>query len=871
MFFLDKSVKNFGENMTNQGKYILTGGIFLSLLIHAGKKRNSARNKLNGEKDKYVESDFLENLIKIVCPNFGMPKGKTSTTETSDYKLCKVPNAAFWPFDNSVIIENFDKGFRDNYAEYVQRMHNFVNRFIDTVNMKGWLVNAILTILSKDAKYNNELFYIDSSSKPYTLDELLNLDEYELEPFLLGIWHFIIMNRPDNTLGIDTFDAIHESGVSHTKRKLNQNIGASWIKDIKIKLLQNEINILNPQNENTEGDIDSLINYSNPPATHNSVKAIPAFEDYIKNAEAKYSQLKTLLYNDTPRDFYDFYVCNNIFHRIYKRNRYYRHKKIEQATAKKIQEISNFTIITGTGGMGKSMMMRHLFLNTLDNIDETNKMPIFISLKDYNDDKKRLIDYIFEKFESLGGTSSLIEFTRLLSNGSFLLLLDGLDEIKSDYRSAFEQELDVFADRYSDNMFIISSRPVGSFVSLNRFTLLELSPFSEEQAIELIDKLDFRPDAPEIKEKFRTDLSNFLYKTHREFIQNPLLLSIMLMTYEQFAEIPSKMHVFYKEAYLTLSQKHDANKGAYKRVLKTGLTAENFSKYFAEFCAQSYYAEKFEFTETQFEEIFNNLKVHNKFNEKISAADFMADLTDNMCLMFYEGGRFHFTHRSFQEYFCALYFSTQMDKNLERIGDFFNSRKGRHYSDNTFSMLYDMIPEKIEEYIFKPYLISFFEHCDSKDGYWEYLRQMYPTIRFEIGETPIYAVNEACSYLYRFITEMKHFNANLRYISFPEYDDFNVAKWTDLKAESEEDDLVSYEEVPADYVNRYGEPEIIGWSYEIDVDYALENEDEYPELFDLLNDDEFPLKREYLAAREYTEKLTQEPDRDESNLFDFLN
>ena len=97
------------------------------------------------------------------------------------------------------------------------------------------------------------------------------------------------------------------------------------------------------------------------------------------------------------------------------------------------------------------------------------------------------------------------EFSELLEVGKCLLLFDGLDEIRSDFRKTFELQLDLFADKYTDNMFIISSRPTGPFVSLNRFTVLELCPFSKKQALMLIDKLDFRPDEPTIKKRFREE------------------------------------------------------------------------------------------------------------------------------------------------------------------------------------------------------------------------------------------------------------------------------------------------------------------------------------------------------------------------------
>ena len=115
------------------------------------------------------------------------------------------------------------------------------------------------------------------------------------------------------------------------------------------------------------------------------------------------------------------------------------------------------------------MMMRHLLLDAADNFDDLNKVPIFIPLKDYDSTYRGIVEYIYEKYESLGGKGNMKEFSELLEVGKCLLLFDGLDEIRSDFRKTFELQLDLFADKYTDNMFIISSRPTGPFVSLNRF------------------------------------------------------------------------------------------------------------------------------------------------------------------------------------------------------------------------------------------------------------------------------------------------------------------------------------------------------------------------------------------------------------------
>lgn len=125
------------------------------------------------------------------------------------------------------------------------------------------------------------------------------------------------------------------------------------------------------------------------------------------------------------------------------------------------------------------------------------------------------------------------------------------------------------------------------------------------------------------------------------------------------------MHIFYREAFLALSQKHDASKGAYKRILKKGLSTDRFADYFAELCSRSYHDEKFELNETEFAKYYEELKEREKEQNKITTIeDFSYDLSTNICLMYFEGGKYHFTHRSFQEYFCALYFQSKKIKIL---------------------------------------------------------------------------------------------------------------------------------------------------------------------------------------------------------------
>ena len=204
---------------------------------------------------------------------------------------------------------------------------------------------------------------------------------------------------------------------------------------------------------------------------------------------------------------------------------------------------------------------------------------------------------------------------------------------------SFEKELDVFIKTWSETPVIITSRPINQFISYNKFLLCDILPLEKEQSVELIEKLEFWDT--EAKKNFIVALKNRLYESHRQFASNPLLL------------------------YETMSRLHDATKGSYRRKLHTKLSPEDFAKYFAEFCARTYRDQIIEFDKTQFCSYMKMVMDRApKEHAKIPPRNFLSDLTDNLCIMYKAGEKYYFIHRSFQEYFTAVYFASGFDTKL---------------------------------------------------------------------------------------------------------------------------------------------------------------------------------------------------------------
>ena len=100
-----------------------------------------------------------------------------------------------------------------------------------------------------------------------------------------------------------------------------------------------------------------------------------------------------------------------------------------------------------------------------------------------------------------------------------------------------------------------------------------------------------------IKALFVKKLDTGLYETHKEFLRNPLLTLMMLITLEQFAEIPAKIHLFYEHAFEALFRWHDVTKsGGFQRKRHVSIALDDYRRLFSYFCTISYMKEAFRFT-----------------------------------------------------------------------------------------------------------------------------------------------------------------------------------------------------------------------------------------------------------------------------------
>ena len=364
-------------------------------------------------------------------------------------------------------------------------------------------------------------------------------------------------------------------------------------------------------------------------------------------------------------------------------------------------------------------------------MEVTNFIPVFIELRSLNtleNKELNISNLIFKTLVSNGFRLERKYFDDSLEQGAYIIFLDGFDEIHHDKKASITKEIKVFCERYASNQVFVSSRPSTEFIGWSDFSEFESLPLTKEQALSLINKIDFDETAKSI---FSEELDKKLYKKYKSFASNPLLLTIMLLTFQKHASIPERLNDFYEEAFVTLFNVHDATKDSFVRDIRSGLSCEDFKLVFSYICFKSYFKGEYEFSETRLHELINSAK--EKFKDKFSfnVDDFQEDLVHSVCMLVKEGLEYRFSHRSFQEYFSAWYTCKLPDITQEKLLDGWLRESSTIQTDSYFYMLFDLQNEKVNYIILKPVMENIIKLYE-KEGLLIFLKTLFD--RFSIEE-----------------------------------------------------------------------------------------------------------------------------------------
>jgi hypothetical protein len=400
--------------------------------------------------------------------------------------------------------------------------------------------------------------------------------------------------------------------------------------------------------------------------------------NYLRSNYSKCETIRTLLKRDDPVLIENVYVSPQFI---------INHRKFNSESLLRLNaKAEKPVVVTGPAGCGKSVFLKWSFRQAIE--QGHTYYPVFFEIRSIpTNHVGGLLDAMFNSIASYSEGFTRDQFNFGLNRGLFYLMIDALDEASISLRDGLSKEIFEIHRKYPKCPLLVTSRPNIEFGYWEGFTEAHLQPFDKKACIKYISKIEF--DAERKKDFLEAIERESLFESHGEFLSNALLASMMLLTYDELAEIPERRHIFYKKCFDVLVREHDFSKGKYRRNLESRLDHTNIERVFQIFCTFSYLDSKYEFSMTEFRSYLSDALQYCDLKADLDAL--IHDYCESISVIQRDGDYFEFIHRSFQEYFYARF--CIMDTNnalVEKALEVFS--RGRDTS--ILDMVYDMDPDK---------------------------------------------------------------------------------------------------------------------------------------------------------------------------------
>ena len=489
------------------------------------------------------------------------------------------------------------------------------------------------------------------------------------------------------------------------------------------------------------GNADDLVKNYYKPEAH-----IISFPEYADRTKAKYEKTETPFSDGEERLLEDVYVCNILSSRLAAtKNRHSRtqEKTILDANLDLIAEYSKRVILVANGGMGKSMMLQHLFLESIHKHLKTGLLPILIELRDFSENNDLFNEYIVRTAKTYDRSLTCKKLEELMSSGKCQILMDGADEIDPSDVNAFQRQIVKLADRYPYNQYVVASRECDIIKAVKGFSKLYLRPFNREQSSTLINNLLVDSEDETIRDEIINYIEGDFLQKHKVFASNPMLLTFVIMKYPIVDSFQGKKRLFYRTVYDAIACGHDEAKRGYSRVFRSAQNSEEFTKVFRELCAVTYIKHEVEFDLDTFDEYFRNLVTKASLeNPKImTCKNFIHDACAIACMMYEDDIKLLYIDPGFQEYLFAQHYFSAAPEELETLGQtLWDVAETEFDGNDAFEMLNEFSSEKFERYFLKPYLHNIFNGKSEITEFIFFLRYGYREFEYQVVDTDIVAV-----------------------------------------------------------------------------------------------------------------------------------
>lgn len=362
------------------------------------------------------------------------------------------------------------------------------------------------------------------------------------------------------------------------------------------------------------------------------------------------------------------------------------------ATVKKIPAFSRMAILAW-GGYGKTTLLRHITYTYAKHRHHRYKVPQFLPVllplrkwqKTIATEQNLDLPSLIEKHH----IPSLPEGTDLklpphwaknqLRKGKMLVMCDGFDEVKAEWRKPISRWLDKQMQDYQKSVFILTSRPAGykDYAAANSLnSKLYVKPFNADQRERFVQQWYLTQEryarggrnTPEVKQTANSSTANLLQQlqqlpTLNDLARNPLLLNMIANLHRSYAgqQLPQRRCELYQDI-LTLQLKDRPRFRSIDMLVPFPESQQILQKVALELVKQNQPSIKRQELETLISDRLQELD----FDNTVTTSEFLNQIVDVSELIVKRDEDLEFAHLSFQGYLAAAEIKAQNEHQLLR-------------------------------------------------------------------------------------------------------------------------------------------------------------------------------------------------------------
>lgn len=317
---------------------------------------------------------------------------------------------------------------------------------------------------------------------------------------------------------------------------------------------------------------------------------------------------------------------------------------------KKAQKI----ILTGEPGSGKSVLLFKMMLefinnflkeNNIQTIEEQENFSLPVCLKAI-DLKNGNLDHFEENVETF--------YSKSKDNSIQTIIIDGIDEVTKECREKIKKKVESYVELKDNHINIVySSRTNFSILEeFEDYVHYELMPYETKQAIDFIKKMASQQSI------LINNLEQSLLELEGQIPFYPLALRLLIEVVEKHKEVPASITELYSKYIGIMFGEYDVSTEIDK-LFEPKIKKEFFSSLSYEIF---FVNNKVKITYQEFENFVDHFCIKHSFID--DKEDFIENLK-RVSILKIENSDVYFSHKSFLDYFIAMYFLDNKEELVE--------------------------------------------------------------------------------------------------------------------------------------------------------------------------------------------------------------